>query len=105
MALVGVAFSMLMYHNERIRRLKVYWKSNLLPSWTQFVLTSFHHVVWLCHSFKSCALPPSLLFQWWNLQAPDIYSLAQYRESLWTPVLDHEPELGRTSEVPLLALG
>ena len=41
MALVGVSFSMVMYYNEHIMRLKVYWKSNLLPSWTQMVLTSF----------------------------------------------------------------
>ena len=27
MALVGVSFSMLIYYNERIMRLKVYWKS------------------------------------------------------------------------------
>ena len=53
---------MLMYYNERIMRLKVYWKSNLPPSWTQLVLTSFRHVPWLYHSFKGCALPPSLLF-------------------------------------------
>ena len=29
-----VIWHMLMYYNERIMRLKVYWKSNLLPSWT-----------------------------------------------------------------------
>ena len=33
MVLVGVSFSMLMHYNERIMRLKVYWKSNLLLSW------------------------------------------------------------------------
>ena len=48
---MGVSFSMLMYYSECIMRLKVYWKSNLLPSWTQLVLTSFCHVSWLCHSF------------------------------------------------------
>ena len=62
MALVGVSFSMLRYYSEHIMRLKVYWRSNLLPSWTQLVLVSFHHVLRLCHSFKGCALPPSLLF-------------------------------------------
>ena len=30
---VGVSLSMLMYYSEHIMRLKVYWKSNLLPSW------------------------------------------------------------------------
>ena len=33
MALVHVSFSMLMYYNEHIMRLKGYWKSNLPPSW------------------------------------------------------------------------
>ena len=50
-----------MYYNEHTRRFKVHQKSNLLPSWTWLVLTSFHHA--LCHSFKACVLPPSLLFQ------------------------------------------
>ena len=63
MALLGVSFSMLIYYNECIMRLKVHWKSKLLPSWTWLVLTSFCHVLWLHHSFKGCALPPSLLFQ------------------------------------------
>ena len=31
LALVGVSFSMLMYYNEPIMRLKVPWKSNLPP--------------------------------------------------------------------------
>ena len=63
MALVGVSFSMLIYYNEHIMRLKVYWKFNLPPSWTQLVLTSLCHVLWPYHSFKCCALLPSLLFQ------------------------------------------
>ena len=54
---------MLMYYNGHMIRLKVHWKSDILPSWTQSVLTSFCHVLWLCHSLKGCALPPSLLFQ------------------------------------------
>ena len=54
---------MLMYYNEHIMKLKGYWKWTLPPSCTQLVLTSFPHVLWLCHSFKGCALPPSLLFQ------------------------------------------
>ena len=46
----------LMYYNEHMR-LKVYWKSNLPPSWIQLILTSFCHVLWLCNSFKCCACP------------------------------------------------
>ena len=33
-----------------------------LPSWTYLVLISLCHVLGLCHPFKGCALPPSLLF-------------------------------------------
>ena len=33
MAPVGVSFSMLIYYSDCIIRLKVYWKSNLPPSW------------------------------------------------------------------------
>ena len=50
--LVGV-IQMLMYYNQCIMRLKVPWKSNLPPSWTQLVLTSVCHVLWPCLSFKS----------------------------------------------------
>ena len=38
---VGVSVSMLIYYNEHITRLKIYWKSNLPTSWAQLVLTSF----------------------------------------------------------------
>ena len=31
---------MLMYYDEHIMKLQVYWKVNLLPSWTYLVLTS-----------------------------------------------------------------
>lgn len=41
MVLLGI---MLTYHNEHIMRLKVYWKLNLLSSWTQYVLTSFRGI-------------------------------------------------------------
>ena len=41
MVLVGI---MLMYYNEHFMRLKVYWKLNLLSSWTQHVLTSFRGI-------------------------------------------------------------
>ena len=46
----GVSFSMLMYYNEHIMRLKVYWKLNLPPSWTYAVLTSF------CCILNSCVI-------------------------------------------------
>ena len=42
-------------------RLQVYQKSNLLPSWTQLVLTSFCPVLQPCHSSKGCDLLPSFL--------------------------------------------
>ena len=80
----------LMFYNECIMRLKVYWRSNLPPSWTQIVLTSLCHVLWLYVSFKICALLPSLLFHleistlflepWWPvcllpLKSPPLSSL------------------------------
>ena len=34
MALVGVSFSLLMFYDECILRLKVCWKLDVLPSWT-----------------------------------------------------------------------
>ena len=49
---------MLMYYNECITRLVVYWKLNLLLSWAELALTSFCHTLfflmvvtlfeWLC---------------------------------------------------------
>ena len=33
-----------------------------LLSWTHLILISLCYALALCHSFKSCALPPSLLF-------------------------------------------
>ena len=50
--LVGVSFSMQKYCNEHMMRLSVYWKLNLLPSWTQLVLTFF---------FLSCSMVVILL--------------------------------------------
>ena len=43
--------------------MRVKWKSTRLPSWTHLVLISLCWVLWLCHSFKCCALLPSFLFQ------------------------------------------
>ena len=33
-----------------------------LSSWTQLILIGLHYTLVLCHSFKGCALSPSLLF-------------------------------------------
>ena len=33
-----------------------------LSSWTPLILISYCYALGLCHSFKSCVLPPSLLF-------------------------------------------
>ena len=33
-----------------------------LSSWTQLIFIGLHYTHVLCHSFKGCALPPSLLF-------------------------------------------
>lgn len=33
-----------------------------MSSWTPLILTGLHYPLVLCHSFKGCALPPSLLF-------------------------------------------
>lgn len=41
---VGMSLKMLMYYNALIMRLKVHRKSNLLPSWVWWVLTSFCYV-------------------------------------------------------------
>ena len=38
---VMVLVDIMLTYNEHIMKLKDYWKSNLLSSWTQHVLTSF----------------------------------------------------------------
>ena len=60
MALVDVSFSFL-NHDEHLLRPKFWWKMTVLPSWTYLILNSLCHVLRLCHSFKSCTLPPSCL--------------------------------------------
>ena len=62
MVTVGVSLSVLMCYSEYILMLKVWWKSTHPPSWIYLVLTSLGHGLELCHSFKGCALPPSLPF-------------------------------------------
>ena len=59
----GCAFRRLMFYSGLILRLKVHRKSNLPPSWTCFILSSFCHVLWLCcavlsRSVISDSLPP-----------------------------------------------
>lgn len=41
-------------------QVKVHQKWNLPPPWTYLVLNSLLYPQQLCHSFKSCALHPSL---------------------------------------------
>ena len=62
MVLMDVSFSLLMYYDEHILRLKVYWKFTCQPSWTYLVLISLCHVLGLCHSFKVYFLLSSFLF-------------------------------------------
>ena len=45
------------------QRIKDLSKLIYLPSWTHLILICLSLVPRLCHSFKGCALPPSLLFQ------------------------------------------
>ena len=56
------------WNNGCTLRLKVQWKSTYPPSWTYLVLISSCHVLGLCHSFKGCALTPSLLFHSHSLE-------------------------------------
>ena len=45
-------------------------------SWTQLVLIGLCYVFVLCHSFKSCALPPPLLFHALFLSPVQAHSVA-----------------------------
>ena len=47
-----------------------------LSSWTQLILISLCYALVLCHSFKSCALPPSLLFHALFLSPVQAHSVA-----------------------------
>ena len=61
MVQVDVSFSLLMCQNDHhILRLKVWWKSTCLTSWTCLAQISLYCVLGLCHSFRDCALPPSV---------------------------------------------
>ena len=43
-------------------RIKVLLNLICLPSWTHLILIGLCYALWLSHSFKTCALPSSLLF-------------------------------------------
>lgn len=45
---VSVSFNVLMYYSEYITKPKIYWKSELLPSWTWLVLPSFFLILKDC---------------------------------------------------------
>ena len=70
----GCVIQVMCFH-ERILRLKVQWKSTRLPSQINLVLISLCRVLGLCHSFKGCALPPSVLFQEYMLEMRNLSSL------------------------------
>ena len=66
MALGSVSFSMLTYYDELTMRLKVCWKLNTPPSWTQPVLWLLLNVpcpLFSCFTFKpsQCSLASGLL--------------------------------------------
>jgi len=67
MALVGVSFSMLTYYDELTIRLRICWKLNIPPSWTQLLLWLLLNVVpcrlLSCFTFKpsQCSLASGLL--------------------------------------------
>ena len=64
MVLVGVLCNLLMDYNECAIRFKVYWKLSLLA--ILYLIGSnqfFSYSQWLWHSFKGCALSPSLVSQ------------------------------------------
>ena len=66
MALMGVSLSLLMCYNEHTEAHGLVEVD--LSTWTYLVLIILCRVLGLCHSFKVCALPPSLLFQiQWSL--------------------------------------
>ena len=66
---------MLICYNKHIMKLKVHWKSNLPPSWIWLVLTSFCHVLWLCHSFKVVPCPLTSCFTTMTLHSSVTLSL------------------------------
>ena len=47
-----------------------------LSSWTHLILIGLYHVLVLCHSFKSCALPCSLPFHALFLSPVQAHSVA-----------------------------
>ena len=75
--------------------MSIYWGSRSgeswlvcrLGFWIYLVLISFCHLLGLCHSFKVCALPPSLLFQFlvWRVLSgnPEIQRAITEEHLLW----------------------
>ena len=51
-----------------LQRVRQDWATemNCVSSWAHFMLICLCYVLRLCHFFKSCALPPSLLFRKYN---------------------------------------
>ena len=84
---------------------QVYWKSTPLLSWTWLVLTSFCHVLQLCHTFKvvPCPLPSCFKLigdSGWKRNVPAFYTLGEwfwsclvYRvpERFWVPTVVTDP--------------
>ena len=55
-----------------------------LLSWTQLILIGLCYAFVLCHSFKSCALPPTLLFHALflsSIQAHNVVSTILWRDN------------------------
>ena len=65
--------------DECILKFKVEWKSAHLTSWTHLVPISLCYVPALCHSFKGCALSPSLFIPPSEISLP--YSYGNQREN------------------------
>ena len=63
---IGVSFNMLEWWNQHIMRLKVYWKLDLSPSWSQLV-----PFVCVC----VCVCVCSFLSELWTLYLKDLCSL------------------------------
>ena len=53
---LSVSFSLLIEDQGLI-------KVELSAIWDPLILIGLYYIAGLCHSFRSCALPPSLLFQ------------------------------------------
>ena len=64
-----------------------------MSSWTQLILIGLHYTLVLCHSFKGCALPLSLLFHALFLSPLQAYNVAStifWRDNQKTAGLERE---------------